>query len=368
MDDDELHAVLEDAGLSPYQAAAYVALLDLGAATATDVADACEVPDPRIYDVLRDLDAKGYVETYQQDCLTVRAHDPETVLADLRDRSTKYLDAAEEIEDRWSQPSMADHEVSIVKRFETVLNRSRELVGDAEDEIAIGTTVDLYRQLRPDLVDAVDRDVQVKLCLYTDGENTTVPDEAELAGSCTEARHRDLLAEYLLVVDRQWTCFAPEREAGTGYGVVVNDRTHTHVFHWFFRTVLWETWGTIFAEPRDEVPITFVDLVECLRTVVPIRQAGGTVSVRVRGHDTRTRERTTIEGRVVATHFSGDRLDREDVIPLAPLAGRNGITVETDAGDVYDVGGWGAHLEDVEARRITITAVEGDEVSLRPGV
>jgi len=50
MDDDELSAVLYDAGLSPYQAEAYVTLLELGTATATAVADACEVPDPRIYD------------------------------------------------------------------------------------------------------------------------------------------------------------------------------------------------------------------------------------------------------------------------------------------------------------------------------
>ncbi len=69
MDDSELTDVLEDAGLSPYQAEAYDALLQLGAASATELADACAVPTARIYDVLRDLETKGYIETYEQDSL-----------------------------------------------------------------------------------------------------------------------------------------------------------------------------------------------------------------------------------------------------------------------------------------------------------
>ena len=55
MDTDELHAVLEEAGLSPYQADAYVTLLALGSASASEIATASGVPQPRIYDVLRGL-------------------------------------------------------------------------------------------------------------------------------------------------------------------------------------------------------------------------------------------------------------------------------------------------------------------------
>ena len=358
MDDDELRSVLEDAGLSPYQAAAYVALLDLGSATATDVANACEVPDPRIYDVLRYLDDMGYVETYQQDSLTVRAHDPETVLADLRNRSDQYLTAAEEIEDRWNRPAINEHEVSIVKRFETILSRSRELIAEAEDEIVISMTPALYDTLRDDLVDARDRDVHVKLCLYTDSGDSDLPPTDDLAASCTEARHRDLPASFLVVVDRRWTSFAPDRQEVNEYGILVDDRTHTHIFHWFFRSVLWETWETIYEMPKEEVPITYVDLVECLRAVVPLLEDGVSVHVTVEGNDTETRKRTSVSGRIVETQFSGEMLERGEVIPLSPLAGRNSFTVETDSEESYDVGGWGARLEDIEARRMTITAID----------
>lgn len=44
MDTTTLAATLADAGLSPYQADAYVALLDLGSASAGQLADASDVP------------------------------------------------------------------------------------------------------------------------------------------------------------------------------------------------------------------------------------------------------------------------------------------------------------------------------------
>jgi len=69
MDTEDLRDALEDAGLSQYQAEAYTALLRLGTASATELADACAVPTARIYDVLRDLEGKAYIETYEQGSL-----------------------------------------------------------------------------------------------------------------------------------------------------------------------------------------------------------------------------------------------------------------------------------------------------------
>lgn len=60
MDSSEPHRVLRDAGLSTYQPQAYTALLRLGTASATELADASGVPAARVYDALRDLDEKAY--------------------------------------------------------------------------------------------------------------------------------------------------------------------------------------------------------------------------------------------------------------------------------------------------------------------
>ncbi len=359
MRDEDLIEVLEDAGLSPYQAEAYVTLLELGNASATDVADACDVPDPRIYDVLRDLEEKGYVETYQQDSLTARAHDPAEVLDDLRSRSSEYLDAAEEIEDRWNQPEPTEHEVSIVKRFETVLNRARTLVGDAHTQVQFAGHVDQFREMADELADAHDRGVTVKVSLWNDGDRSDLPDEDELYGLCTEARYRDLPSPFVVIVDRSSTCFAPNHRSVNEYGVLVTDRTYTFVFHWFFLTALWEGWETVYTERTDEIPTTYVDVRYFVRDVEELLNEGATVEVVVRGYEMATNERAEIEGVVTDVSYSGDPTAYDQQLPLSHLAGRIAATVDT-GDELVDVGGWGAVLEELEAESITITDVRYD--------
>ena len=354
MDDDELTAILEDAGLSPYQAEAYVTLLEMGTAAATDIADRCNVPDPRIYDVLRDLETKGYIETFQQDSLSARAHNPEGVLEDLRSRSNRYLDAASSIEDRWNKPEMRDHEVSIVKRFETVLNRAHDLIATAENEIQLGVSTGQFYDLEAELRRAHDRGVNIKLTICSTGE---IPSYEELEGCCTEARHRDIPAPFLVLVDRQWTCFAPHRRSINEYGVIVHDRTQTYVFHWFFRTCLWEIWDTVFTERSPETPTTYIDLRQAVRDIEPLLEEGAIISASVVGYETDTKNTVELSGTITDVDYTGKEMGRKDPVPLTQLAGRVSVTLETADGETYDIGDWGALLEAVEATEITITDI-----------
>jgi sugar-specific transcriptional regulator TrmB len=358
MDDDELTATLEDAGLSPYQAEAYVALLGLGTASATDIADASEVPDPRIYDVLRDLESKGYIETFQQDSLTARAHDPQGVLEDLRSQSSKYLDAVAAIEKRWNEPEMSDHEVSIVKRFDTVLKRAKELIGAADQQIQLGVDTEQFRALRSELVAAHDRGVNIKLSICTNPDDD-IPDQSKIEGACTETRHRDIPSPFLVLVDRRWTCFAPHRQSVNEYGVLVNDRTHTYLFHWFFLTCLWEIWETVYTVRTPETPTTYVDLRHAVRDLEPILAKGATVEATVQGYETDPKEPVALAGQVGNIDYTGSSMGRQDPVPLAQLAGRINLTLEAD-GRQYDIGGWGAVIETIEATEITITDVRYD--------
>ncbi|MFW5917843.1 MAG: TrmB family transcriptional regulator [Haloferacaceae archaeon] len=163
MDTEELSEVLQAADLSFYQADAYVTLLELGSASATEVARASDVPDARIYDVLRDLDERGYVELYEQDTFQARATDPETVVAGLTDRASRFEDAAAEIRERYEQPTLDAHTVSIVKRFETVMEAARTFVSEAETQIHATLTPEQFEVLRDDLADAKGRGVTAAL-------------------------------------------------------------------------------------------------------------------------------------------------------------------------------------------------------------
>ena len=358
MNAEELTAVLEEAGLSPYQSEAYVTLLDLGSASATDIAEASGVPDPRIYDVLRDLESKGYVETYKQGSLQARAHDPEEVMESLHSRAQRLSAAATEIEDRWETPGLEENVVSIVKRFETVIQRAEQFVGEAENQVQLSVTTDQFRRLRPALAEAYDRGVTIKLSIHTahEADRSELPTEDELVGACTEARHRPLPSPFFTLVDRSKTCFAPHTDSLNEYGILVDDRTHTYVFHWFFLTCMWDVWTPFYREDAEDAVTTYTDIRYCLRDLRPLLEAGERVHARIDGIDTDTGEPRTVEGIVTDTVISGEITDGSEGVSVARFAGQAALVVDTGEG-LVEIGGWGAALEDVEANRIDLEVV-----------
>ena len=358
MDADDLTATLEDAGLSPYQADAFVTLLGLGSASATDIAQASVVPDPRIYDVLRSLEENGYIETYEQGSLHARAHDPAEVLTDLRSRASRFVTAADEIEERWSRPDIEDHKVSIVKRFDTVLDRADELIRSADHQVQVGLTPAQFDELSDALAVAHDAGIDTKVCLFpATTTEPTLPSTETLTRTCTEARYRDVPSPFVALVDRSWTCFAPHAESMSQYGILVNDRTHAYVFHWYFLTCLWEVHDAIYSTRRNEPPITYVDMRQCLRRVEPLLDEGATIRATVHGFETDTGCELTVSGTIVDVTYAGVPASGGQQTPLTQLAGKASFTLESDRG-TYTVGGWGATIEDLEATRTTIEAIE----------
>lgn len=364
METEDLEALLEDAGLSPYQARAYVALLDLGTASATQLAESAQVPAPRIYDVVRDLEQEGYVETYEQGSLQVRAHSPAEVLEDLRERAENLETAAEEIDRRWEQPDVDSPRASIVQRFQTVYDHAREMIEEAESQVQLSVSREQFEGMRGVLEDAHDRGVFVRVSLNTRPDEPA-PDPETFEGVCMRARHRPIPAPFITLVDRTKTCFAPHEDSVEGYGVIVDDQTHAYVFHWFFLSVCWELWDDIYLAGDEGTPVTYVDLRQCVRDLEPRLRAGESPSVAVEGVNVRTGEEVELAGRVVGTEYESGPIDDEGLGTLRS-AGRVTMRVQPTAGEAdhgpgddgggeeVTVGGWGAVLEDVEAMRITV--------------
>lgn len=354
MNEAELTAILEEAGFSPYQADAYVALLELGSATATDLADESGVPDPRIYDVLRDLEKAGYVETYEQNSLRARIHDFEALQESLDERATRFSRAVDEIERRWEKPRMEESVVNVVTRFETVLESAAEAIETAEHQVQVTVNPDTFETVRPALKSATDGGVAVHVAITTNGDTGGLPDPETIAEVCTEARHRELSSPFVAIVDRTKAYFAPHEGSTNQYGLIVDDQTHAYVFYWFFLTTQWDNWEPVVesgAETGEYLEIRY-----CVRDVARLLDEGKTVSLRVDGADTRTGERRIIEGTVRDVLVGPDH-DTLETTPISAYGDRVAIVLDTDEGTV-DVGGWGALVEDFEAHRITVEAVE----------
>lgn len=346
----ELIEVLQDAGLSPYQADAYVALLEFGAAPVTAVAEKSGVPDPRIYDVLRDLEADGYIELYEQESLRARAYSLQRVIEDLETRASRFTEAATEIERRWEQPVTEETTVSIVKQFDTVLRRATEWIRDADNRVQVSLSPDQFERLRPALRDAIEAGIDVRLSVSTD--DGSFFERVNVAGVCTEARDRRLPSPFVAIIDRTKTCFAPHEGSTNEYGVLVDDRSHTYVFYWFFLTTQWDTWEVAYRAEEDGPSTDYIDIRYCLQGILPMLEAGETVRVRIEGIDLETGERRTVEGPVIDVRLSesvAETLPRS----VAGYGGQVGMIVETAEGPV-EIGGWGAMVEEIEAHRITL--------------
>jgi sugar-specific transcriptional regulator TrmB len=357
VDRPELIETLEDAGLSPYQADAYVTVLELGAAPVTRIADASGVPDPRIYDVLRDLENAGYIETYEQESRYARANSLDEITDDLQTRASRFTAATEEIQRRWNEPSVEQSTVSIVTRFETVIKNADEFIREADTQVNVSLGVDHFERLRPALQAATERGVRVNLSLHTpDTDGESLPDRTDLADVCSEARHRRLPSPFVVIVDRTRTCFAPHAGSTNEYGVLVDDRTHTYVFHWYFLTTQWDSWDPIYTTLNDDPPIDYIDIRYCVRDVTPLLRDGATIRIRIEGTDTETGADRVVDGVLSDVVVTGaeDGISSETI---ASYGGQVGLIVETDAGAV-EVGGWGAMVEAVEAHRITVVSID----------
>ena len=347
----ELLSALRDAGLSPYQADAYVTILELGAAPVTDVAGNSGVPDPRIYDVLRDLESEGYIELYEQESLHARAYSLDEVTNDLQTRASRFEEAAEEIRRRWEQPTMAETSVSIVTQFDTVVRNAAEWIRASDAQVEASLNADHFDRLRPALREATEAGVDVYLSVFSEDEGFF--ERRNVGAVCTETRRRRIPSPFVAVVDRTRTCFAPHRGSANEYGVLVDDRTHSYVFHWFFLTTQWDAWEPFHAAD-DELPTGYVDIRYCIRDVAPLLADGATVRVRVSGTDLGTGAERTVEG-AVSDLLVTDGLSA-DSASVAEYGGRACLVVETDDGPI-EVGGWGAMVEELEAHSITLLSV-----------
>lgn len=89
---DEIVEGLRKLGLTDYEARAYATLVGMGEATAREVHEMSAVPRTRIYDILRDLEGKGFVEFVDGSPTYYRAVEPDRVMKRLKDELVASID------------------------------------------------------------------------------------------------------------------------------------------------------------------------------------------------------------------------------------------------------------------------------------
>ena len=351
---------LVQSGLNQYQARVYTYLLSAGSATAVSAASGSGVPKSRIYDILEDLERKGYVETYEQDSLRARVLNPEQVLEDLREQSKSLSKAADAVEELWKEPSVDDYRVTLVKRQETVIERAKEFIRSAENEMQIVVTPDNFSELRPMLQEAFDRGVFINLVITLPEGSTVDPvEDLDFDGVATEVRFHGLEPPFMLLVDRTKTCFTPQRHMGGDFGLIADNSILTYIFFWYFQASLWGVWETIYTTHGDYPPFEYINIRQCVIDIAPLLAENASIAVTIDGETTDTNEDVTISGTISDIDFTGSF--RNPVYPsFSDVAGQVTLYVDDGTG-IRTVGGRFARLEEISMTRLTVEAIEFEE-------
>jgi len=121
----DLRSTMEHVGerfnLGEYEIDAYLAVLEHGQLTASEIADYTEIPQPRVYDTVRSLSDRGLVELRESRPMKIVAVDPADAFGDIRSSLSEMVD---ELEARYTAPTRDTEAVSLVKSRPTILRHA----------------------------------------------------------------------------------------------------------------------------------------------------------------------------------------------------------------------------------------------------
>ncbi|WP_142858959.1 HTH-type sugar sensing transcriptional regulator TrmB [Salinigranum halophilum] len=339
---DDLRTTMERVGdrfnLGEYEIEAYLAVLEHGQLTASEIADRTDIPQPRVYDTVRSLSDRGLVELRESRPMKVVAVDPDDAFGSIQSSLDELVT---ELGARYTAPARDTEAVTLVKSRSTILRYIEEIIETAEYELVLSLTPDLLRRFRDDLAAQIDAGVSIDL-LVTPASRAPNPSEFDYLDVATVARaRRGITTPVLAVADGDYSIYATQdalRDDRDRYGVIFNRSALGFLVSGFFGTVLWTTAETLAADgKRRPFPRRYASI---RRAVKDVRELEGPFYASVSGRDVETGETVVVEGRVETYTFE----ESEEVASFV---------IETADGPV-DVGGLVAALESVEAQEILL--------------
>ena len=145
----DIEQVLHNFGFSEKETAVYLSLLELGSATATQIANHSQVNRSTVYVVIRSLQKEGFVSVQKEDGMATRyiASPIEQLLESARNKRNKYANMIKEIEkilpemqlsieSKKARPRVQFFEgkKGLIKAYEDTLTSSEEILAYASIE------------------------------------------------------------------------------------------------------------------------------------------------------------------------------------------------------------------------------------------
>lgn len=143
---------LEKLGLTENEAKAYVGLVSLREATAREIHELTNVPRAKIYEILKVLAKKGYLEVRQGSPTYFRAVDPKKVIGEIKN---EFLNCAIETLGQLNELSYELPKTSPVWYIQSdwgIKNRIREIMAGVREELIIfSSSPELLREFKREI-------------------------------------------------------------------------------------------------------------------------------------------------------------------------------------------------------------------------
>jgi sugar-specific transcriptional regulator TrmB len=144
---DEAVKALRELGLSGYEARAYATLLAMGELTPQEVSKASNIPYTKVYEVLKRLEAKGWVVAVSRSPLVYAPRRPGEVLAQERRKVEEKLRRAEERLKALERAGAVAAGIYVLRSFAALARAVRSIVAESEEVLAMIATPKLLREL-----------------------------------------------------------------------------------------------------------------------------------------------------------------------------------------------------------------------------
>ena len=172
---------LKELGFNSYEAKVYLALLKKYPATGYEVAQTADIPQARAYDALKSLVAESFVFSDQEKPQKYTPISPKELTRRFKRKVNSTLEYLEKklpsVREDYNEP------IHTISGYENIIEKLREVINNAKESMYCEFWQSDYKQLEPEIMNAYDRGVDIKIVGYDKivGLSTTNEKQAEEA-------------------------------------------------------------------------------------------------------------------------------------------------------------------------------------------
>ena len=336
MSGNELTELLKRLGFTGYEAKAYITLVLNGPLTATELASRSEIPQPRVYDVVQSLIEKGLILVSEGRPRKFRAVDPETSL-------TNYMNRKRSLEEETLRALLLQLSSSTTSLEEpgvwtsTGLSSAQNLIEESADSARDELLFSGYLNIIENLFEKVGKK-EISTCIVLYDAIEEVPERLKVYD---EVRIKPTKAPIMLLPDFRHALVIVDWESKRPTSYLVTDENLIKIFAVYYLNYIRSGSKLVLSRFGELSRRSYVHLSRALDHVKALQKSGKNIKVHVWGRRTSDGTPIELQGEVLGEFENSYR-------------SIGYLRVKLPDGREITVGGIGAYLEDVEARRIEI--------------